>query len=116
MLFQAYESAGVKWLPDCGTGEILGYCEMTQNTYDGKRQYAVNCYKLGPNVTTWTKTLAEKLIFYGSKVIGVEVTRMVKSVTAESVKVIARKEVLICSGVQGSSKLLLLRYISSQLL
>ena len=105
MVFQAYESAGVKWLPDCSTGEILGYCGGMQNTYDGKRYYAANCYKLGSNVTTWTKTLAEKLIFEGKRVTGVETTWQ----SGEKVKVFARKEVLVCSGVQGSAKLLLLR-------
>jgi choline dehydrogenase-like flavoprotein len=110
MVFQAYEAAGVKWLPDCGTGDILGYCESTQNTYNGKRHYAANCYKLEPNVTIWTKTLAKNLIVEGKKVIGVEVTRMGQSGAAKSVQVLAGKEVLVCSGVQGSPKLLLLRY------
>lgn len=109
MLFQAYESAGVEWLPDCGTGEILGYCECTQNTYDGKRHYAANCYKLGPNVTTWTTTVAQKLIFEGKKATGVEVTQSGTNIAVDNLKVFARKEVLVCSGVQGSAKLLLLR-------
>jgi hypothetical protein len=57
-------------------------------------------------VTTWTKTVAERLIFGGKKVTGVEVMRE----AGEKVKVFAGKEVLVCSGVQGSAKLLLLRY------
>jgi choline dehydrogenase-like flavoprotein len=109
MVFQAYESAGVNWLPDCGTGEILGYCECTQNTYDGKRHYAANCYRLGTNVTTWTRTVAEKLIWEGKKVIGVVVIQTGTNGDGDKIEVFARKEVLVCSGVQGSAKLLLLR-------
>lgn len=107
MVFQAYESAGVKWLPDCGTGEIRGYCECTQNTYDGKRYYAANSYGLGENVTVWTRCVAEKLVFEGMRVVGVEALRMP---CGERARVIASREVIVCSGVQGSAKLLLLRY------
>jgi hypothetical protein len=57
-------------------------------------------------VTTWTKTVAERLLFEGKKVTGVEVTREV----GEKVEVFTKREVLVCSGVQGSAKLLLLRY------
>lgn len=115
MIFEAYESAGVKWIPDCATGDILGYCEVTQNTYDGKRSYAANSYQLGSNVTTWTGTLAEKLIFEPTglgevEIQGVEISRTTSSGLNESMIVCARKEVLVCSGVQGSAKLLLLRY------
>lgn len=91
MAFKAYESAGVKWLPDCGTGDIIGYCEGTHNTYDGKRHYAANCYKLGSNVVTWTKTVAEKLIFEGKRVTGVEVSR----IGGDKVKAFAKREVLV---------------------
>jgi choline dehydrogenase-like flavoprotein len=111
MVFQAYKSAGVEWLPDCGTGDILGYCESTHNTYDGKRYYAANCYELGPNVTIWTRTIAEKLIYEENKVTGVKVYRLGVDESGEKLKLkaFARKEVLICGGVQGSAKLLLLR-------
>ncbi|KUJ17157.1 alcohol oxidase [Mollisia scopiformis] len=103
MIAQSYQSTGVKWIPDGNAGDPLGYCEGAHNTYDGKRYYASNCYKLGENVTTYNKVLAEHLIFEGNKVVGVQLSR-----DSERLIVKAKKEVLVCSGVQGSAKLLLL--------
>lgn len=111
MVAKSYEFSGVKWIPDGNAGDPIGYCEGAQNTYDGKRYYAANCYKLGQNVTTWNYVLAEKLVPEDKKVVGVKLSRKKESGEMEKVVVKAREEVLVCSGVQGSPKLLLLRYI-----
>ncbi|CZR66971.1 related to choline dehydrogenase and related flavoproteins [Phialocephala subalpina] len=108
MVSQCYDSAGVKWIPDGNAGDPIGYCEGAHNTYDGKRNYAANCYKLGENVTTYHHALAESLVFEGKKVIGVQFCRKDHLGEFERFVVNARKEVLVCSGVQGSAKLLLL--------
>ena len=110
MVSQAYESIGVKWNPDKDSGDMLGYCEASANTYDGKRQWAANNYQLQSNVTIWTDTLAEKIVFEGKRAVGVQISRAESGKTPEVMTVMARKEILVCSGVQGSAKLLLLRY------
>ncbi|KAE8452657.1 hypothetical protein EG329_013916 [Mollisiaceae sp. DMI_Dod_QoI] len=108
MIAQSYESAGVNWLAESNAGDPLGYSEGTFSTYDGKRQYAANSYKLGPNVTTFNHALAEKLVFEGNKVLGVQLSQKAVNGGLERFIVKANQEVLVCSGVQGSAKLLLL--------
>jgi len=83
----------------------LGYSESAASTYDGIRQWAASCYKFGPNVTLWSTTIASKLAINQSRVTGVE---YVKPGGIQGI-VTATKEVLLCSGAQGSPKLLLLR-------
>jgi choline dehydrogenase-like flavoprotein len=112
VIAQAYESVGVYWIPDANAGEVLGYCEDAQNTYDGKRHYAASSYKLGENVTIWHDTLVEKVIFQGKKAVGVQVSRYLSCGKLEKVSVTTRIEILVCGGVQGSAKLLLLRHVS----
>lgn len=110
---QAYESIGVPKITDHNSGNVLGYAEVQMNTYDGKRYWSTNSYKFGNNVTTWIETTAEKLIFEGKKATAVQVSRNKADKTPERVTVTARKEILLTSGVQGSAKLLLLRYVTT---
>jgi hypothetical protein len=112
MIAQAYESVGVPWIPDANAGAVLGYCEDAQNTYNGKRHYAADSYKLGENVNVWHDTLVEKVIFQGKKAVGVQISRYLSCGKLEKVNVAARIEILVCGGVQGSAKLLLLRHVS----
>jgi choline dehydrogenase-like flavoprotein len=107
MVAQAYESVGVKHNPDLNSGTVLGYSEAVQSTYDGKRQWAANSYKIQSNVTIWTDTVAEKIIFDNDRAVGIQCSP--NTALGSANKVTARKEILVCSGVQGSAKLLLLR-------
>ena len=58
----------------------------------------------GKNVTLWPSTQAIKLLFAGTRVLGVDVLRNGFPSTAT-----ARKEVIVSGGAQNSPKLLLLR-------
>lgn len=80
------------------------------NTHDGKRTWASK-YKFEKNATTWTETIAEKLIFEGKRVVSVQGFRTSAGRSQERVSVTVRKEILLTSGVQGSAKLLLLRQV-----
>jgi choline dehydrogenase-like flavoprotein len=93
----------------------LGYAEIQTNTYDGKRYWSSNNYKFEKNVTTWTATIAEKLIIEEKRATAVQASRNQPDGTPERVAVVARKEILVASGVQGSAKLLLLRYAASDI-
>jgi hypothetical protein len=110
MITQAYEPAGVSWIPDANAGEVLGYCEDAQNTYDGKRHYAANFYKIGENVTIWYDALVENVIFQDKRAADVQVSRYHSCSKLEKANVTIRIEILVCGGVQGSTKLLLLRH------
>ncbi|KAF8859446.1 hypothetical protein BDZ45DRAFT_356400 [Acephala macrosclerotiorum] len=106
MVSDCYESAGVKWIPNSNAGDPIEYCKGAQNTYQGKRNYAANCFKLGENVIIYNHVLTE---IEGNKVVGVKFSRKDPGRDFETFVTSARKEVLICSGVQGSAKLLLLK-------
>jgi hypothetical protein len=85
MVAQAYESIDTVHTPDVNSGNVLGYSEAVQSTYDGK------------------------IMFDNNRVTGVQCCH---NAEFSSVKhVTARKEVFVCGGVQGSAKLLLLRYV-----
>jgi hypothetical protein len=43
----------------------LGFAELAANTYNGKRYWPANSYKVGANVTTWVQVIAQKIIFEG---------------------------------------------------
>jgi choline dehydrogenase-like flavoprotein len=101
----------VTQIPDHNSGNVLGFAELAANTYDGKRYWSSNSYKVGANVTTWVQSIAEKIIFKDKRATAVQVSHSTDSKTPERVTVSARKEILVTSGVQGSAKLLLLRYV-----
>jgi choline dehydrogenase-like flavoprotein len=88
------------------SGKTIGYSEFASNTFKSERQYGPVCYAKGINVTVWTEMIATRLIIEGMKIIGVELMDNAHSARTA----LARKEVISSSGVQGSTKLLLLRY------
>ena len=100
-----YESVGVQRNPDLNSGEVLGYGEICSSTFEGKRQWASQSYKLGPNVEVLTNAQVELLLFADERVSGVKITVS----GSESCILEARKEVIVCAGAVGSAKLLLLR-------
>jgi choline dehydrogenase-like flavoprotein len=60
-------------------------------------------------------TIAEKLIIEEKRATAVQVSKNQSDGTPERVTAVARKEILVTSGVQGSAKLLLLRYAASDI-
>lgn len=101
-----YSIARIPRNDDMNSGRTIGYSEFSSNTFKGERQYGPICYEKGINVTVWTENTATRLIIEEGKVKGLELINN----THGPRKVLARKEVISCSGVQGSTKLLLLRY------
>jgi hypothetical protein len=63
-------------------------------------------------VTIWHDTLVEKDVFQDKKAVGVRISRYLSCSTLEKVNVTTRIEILVCGGVQGSAKLILLRHVS----
>jgi choline dehydrogenase-like flavoprotein len=112
MVEDIYQSAGLPRIPggDINGGHTIGFAESTSSTFNGERQWSASGYALGPNVTLWSKTVVQKLFFEGNKAVGVALIP-----NADGGKhVMAKKEVIICSGAQGSPKLLLLSGIGPQ--
>lgn len=109
MVKAAYESTGVGWIPYINTGDPIGYSEGAQNTYNGFRQYSAKCYLFGDNVTAWNHAITEKLLVARKNVTGVRVLRNSGDRETVDCGLMAKKEVIVSSGVQGSAKLLLLR-------
>ena len=114
MVKDIYETAGIPRTQngDCNAGHTIGYSEFANSTVDGERQWSASCYSFGPNVTLWSRTQVQKLLFEGSKAVGVSLLPNANGGT----HVRARKEVLVCGGAQGSPKLLLLRYCMNLLM
>lgn len=89
----------------------MGFAELAANTYDGKRYWSSNSYEVGANITTWVEAVAEKIIFAGKRATAVQISHSSGNKMPDRVTVFAQKEILVTSGVQGSAKLLLLRYV-----
>ncbi|KAG4437105.1 hypothetical protein IFR05_007403 [Cadophora sp. M221] len=102
MVADIHEAAGQKRNYDINSGETIGYSEFPNATFNGRRQWAA-IYPRGKNVTLWASTQATKLLFTGTKVVGVEVVRDGSPTTITS-----QNEVIVSSGAQNSPKLLLL--------
>jgi choline dehydrogenase-like flavoprotein len=101
-----YESIGLPRIPDNNAGDSLGYSETSSSTYDGIRQWAC-AYPRGKNVTLWANTLTIKILIKDKQATGVEVLKDGDI----RLEVLARHDVIVASGAQGSPKLLLLRYV-----
>ena len=108
---RAYESTGAPQILDHNSGSVLGFAEVAASTYEAKRYWSSNNYKMGGNVTTWVDTVAERIGFDGKRAISVQLVRNSEDGRLEHATVTARKEILVTSGVQGSAKLFLLRYV-----
>ncbi|KAF2835157.1 GMC oxidoreductase [Patellaria atrata CBS 101060] len=101
---QVYRSIGVSFNPDVNSGVTLGYSEHTCSTYKGQRQWAASCYPNSDNLTVLCDTHVSKVVFDGVRTTGIELR------TSRGAKMLlkARQEVILCSGVYGSPKLLIL--------
>jgi choline dehydrogenase len=106
MVADIYETASIPRILDVNKGQTIGYSELASNTFNGKRQWAATAYVPGPNVTLWASTHTSKIIFHGDQAVGVELLENTHGAT----RIMANKEVIVCSGAQGSAQLLLLRY------
>ncbi|PVH80318.1 GMC oxidoreductase [Cadophora sp. DSE1049] len=102
MIADIHETAGQKRNDDMNSGDTLGYSEFANATLNGQRQWAALCPR-GKNVTLWSSTQAIKLLFAGTQAVGVDVLHDGSAGTAT-----AGKEVIVSSGAQNTSKLLLL--------
>lgn len=106
MVADIYAAANVARILDGNKGQTIGFSELASNTFNGERQLGATSYPRGPNVMLWDSTQTVKILFQGTKAVGVEVLGNDHG----PLRAMANKEVIVCSGVQGSAKLLLLRY------
>jgi choline dehydrogenase-like flavoprotein len=109
MIAEINRSSGATRVFDGNAGKTLGYFEIANNILDGKRQWSSACYKLGSNVTVQCSTQVSRLIIIDQKVQGVEV---LTGIGGDKTIICVKDEVILCSGVQGSAKILLLRYVA----
>jgi choline dehydrogenase-like flavoprotein len=106
MVAKINESIGATRVSDGNAGKTLGYFEIANNTFEGKRQWSSACYGLGTNVTVQCSTVVARLVVIDQKVEGVE---LLTGAGSDRTIICAKDEVILCSGVQGSAKILLLR-------
>jgi choline dehydrogenase len=78
-----------------------------KNIRNGRRHSAADAFLLPiqsrTNLTTWTRTVARRLVIEGGRVTGIELVR-----EGKPVRVAVAREVILCSGVIESPKLLML--------
>jgi choline dehydrogenase len=83
----------------------VGLFQLTQR--DGRRASAAVCYlrpaMSRPNLTVMTHTLVERVLFEGTRAVGVRVNRR-----GERIDLRAEREVLLCGGSYNSPQLLML--------
>ena len=116
-VFEAYlasgEALGFRHQPDFNGADQEGLSKMQVNSAEGKRFSAAVSF-LHPaisrdNLEVSTRSLVKRLLFDGTKVIGIE---YVKSGNIK--KVFARKEVILSAGTYNSAKILLLSGIGPE--
>ncbi|OCK84792.1 GMC oxidoreductase [Lepidopterella palustris CBS 459.81] len=106
-----YESAGITKTTDMNGGHPIGYSEFYSSIYEGKRQWASQCYRSGSNVTVMTNARVDRVIIEHNRATGVEVSNS----RSESPKIIrALREVVISAGAYGTPKVLLLSGIGEK--
>jgi choline dehydrogenase len=110
---KACQQAGIPFNADFNAGEQAG-CGLYQVTNrDGRRSSAARCY-LGPaerraNLVVMTRTQASRIVFDGSRAVGVEAT----GEGGERIFVRAAREVIVTSGAIGTPHLLMLSGVGS---
>jgi choline dehydrogenase-like flavoprotein len=107
MVADVNKSIGATRISDGNAGKIVGYFEIANNIYEGKRKWSSACYMLGSNVAVKCSTQVSRLIIVDQRVQGVE---LLTGAGNDKFIIWAKDEVMLCSGVQGSAKTLLLRY------
>ena len=88
----------------------MGYAEGFNSTYDGLRSFAVN-YLQGTNVNLWTRCCVEKVVVEDNTAKGVVISRQIDDGEEQRIYVMARNEIILSAGAQGSPKILLLRQV-----
>lgn len=106
MVEDVYKNTGLPRAPngDGNGGQTIGYSESASCTFNGNRQWSASSYPLGLSVTLWPNTVVRNLLLRDNKAIGVA---LLPNADGEK-HVLARKEVLVCGGAQGSPRVLLL--------
>ena len=103
----AGQAAGYKATPDYNGAQQEGFGVWQLTVRDGRRCSAADAYLrpalTRPNLTVEIKSLVTRLVFSGTRAVGIEYVRNGRSVTAR-----AEREVLLCGGVINSPQLLML--------
>ncbi len=103
----AGQAAGYKATPDYNGAQQEGFGVWQLTVRDGRRCSAADAYLrpalTRPNLTVEIKSLVTRLVFSGTRAVGIEYVRNGRSVTAQ-----AEREVILCGGVINSPQLLML--------
>ena len=102
----ACEQAGIPRIPDFNTGDNEGVSYFQVNQKDGLRWNTAKAFLRPamnrPNLTLWTHTQTEKLLFDGRRASALRVHR--RDSTAQTVA--ARREIILSAGSIGSPQIL----------
>ena len=96
---EAFLSTGLRFNPDMNNGDPNGIARLVENWHEASRQHAAICYKL-EGVDVMTNTVVERVLFEGSKTIGVQL--------AGGQRLTALKEVIVSCGALRTPQLLML--------
>lgn len=109
--FKACQEIGISICLDNNSGNPVGVGLAQFNNGEGIRWYAANGYlstnaqKTMPRLTIMTNTSTDKIVFEGSKAVGVTAFN---HQTNSSCEYRCRKEIIVCQGTFGSPQLLML--------
>jgi choline dehydrogenase len=103
-----FNQSGYKENRDWNSKEYNGLVEVQGTIKGGERMSAARAfllpYKTRPNLTVMKGSLVEKVLFSGTKAIGVNI--VTKNANCFNIQVYARKEVILAAGALGTPKIL----------
>ena len=109
VLKDGFNQSGYKFLRDWNSKEYNGLVEVQGTIKGGERSSAGTAFvmplKSNPNFKLMKGSFVEKVLFTGTKAIGVNI--VTKNPDCLNIKVYARKEVIISAGAFGTPKILL---------
>lgn len=109
----AGRQAGFEIISDSNAAVQEGFCPSEQTIWRGRRWSASRGYltasvRARPNLTVYTDSVAERLVFEGKRAQSVVIRRHGQKMTLS-----ARREIIVCGGAVNSPKLLLLSGIGA---
>jgi choline dehydrogenase len=108
-LKNGFSQLGYKFIKDWNSKEYNGLVEVQATIKGGERMSAARAFllpfKSRPNLTVMKGSMVEKVLFSGTKAIGVNI--VTKNSDCLNIQVYARKEVILAAGTLGTPKILL---------
>jgi choline dehydrogenase len=111
--FEAVQQAGYPLTEDVNGYRQEGFAAFDRNVHDGKRLSAARAYlhpvMNRPNLTVETRALTTRILFEGSRAVGVEYSRR-----GRGGRTVRANEVVVCGGAINSPQLLQLSGIGGE--